>query len=303
MKGDLTLKNKKKNKHYIIISLLVIISLCILCFVFFTKTNSSNIDNAKKTSINDVSKSDNNTIKEDENNEKTNRFEGLTLTNSDIGIPVLYYHSIDPSEANELILAPERLREQLQYIKDAGYTTLTISEVYEHLANNSSIPEKSILITFDDGYMDNYTYAFPILKELDIKATIFMITTGIDKGYYMSSENLKEMSDYGIDIQGHTITHPHLNQLSYEEQLKELKESRQIISNITGKEVFALAYPYGDYNEDTLKATKEAGYKMAFTIKNGKADRNDGILTLDRIYVNSLETMDQFINNLENVTK
>lgn len=300
--------NKKNKPYYIIISLIVIISLTILCILFINNSNSSNKKDEDKVVTNNSLESEELEISENEKkdnaeNDESNRFEGLTVTNSDIGIPVLYYHSIDPSEANELILAPERLREQLQYIKNAGYTTLTIQEVYDHLANNSPIPEKSILITFDDGYMDNYVNAFPILKELDIKATIFLMTVGVDEGYYMSSDSIKEMSDYGIDIQGHTITHPHLSELPYEEQLKEVKESREFISNITGKDVFAFAYPYGDFNDDTLKAVQEAGYSMAFTIKNGKADREDGLLTLNRIYVNSLETMDQFIDNLENSTK
>lgn len=285
----------KTLRKFTFIFLMITISLSTLSCS--NKKESVETSNNKETLL----KENKNSTKEEQNIEHKdiNRFEGLTLTNNDIGIPVLYYHSIEPSEANELILAPKRLREQLQYIKDAGYTTLTMREVYDHLVNNAPIPEKSILLTFDDGYMDNYTYAFPLLKEFNMKATIFLMTVGVDEGFYISSEQMKEMSDYGIDIECHTINHVHLSKLSYEEQLKEITESRDFIKKVTGKDVISISYPYGDYNEDTLRAVKNAGYSIAFGINRGKANRSDNIFTLDRIYVNSLETMDQFINNLE----
>lgn len=291
-----------KKIHSIILSMLIIAIIAIsISIIIIKKASSTNVELTTNDKITE-NEIDNNT-NETESNEEKSRFDGLTLTSEDIGVPVLYYHSINPSEDNELILSPDRLRAQLQYILDAGYTPLTISEMYGYLTNSMPIPKKSILITFDDGYMDNYVYAYPILKELGIKATIFLMTVGVDEGFYISSDNMKEMSDNGIDIQCHTVTHPHLSTLSYDEQLKEITESRDFIKNVTGKDVIAFAYPYGDYNDDTLQIVKDAGFSFAFTIKNGKSDREDGLYTLDRIYVNSLETMDQFISNLENAQK
>ena len=285
----------KLSKKLSYIFLILIVSLSLLAC---SDDKEASKTNSTKESVS--TNQENSNVEETDNEIKEiNRFEGLTLTDSDIGIPVLYYHSIEPSESNELILAPERLREQLQYIKDAGYTTLTMREVYDHLVNNAPIPEKSILITFDDGYMDNYTYAYPLLKEFNMKATIFLMTVGVDEGFYISSDQMKEMSDYGIDIECHTINHVRLGELSYEEQLKEITESRDFIEKVTGKDVISIAYPYGNYNDDTLRAVQDAGYSLAFGISNGKANRTDNIFALNRIYVNSLETMDQFIYNLE----
>ena len=230
-------------------------------------------------------------------------FEGLTLTDQNVGVPVLYYHSVNPTEANEVIISPTKLKEQLQFVKDSGYTTLTMTQLNDYLINNKSIPEKSILITFDDGYTDNYTNAFPILKELNMNATVFIITSGIDSGYYMSSSQLKEMSDYGIDIESHTVNHLHLNQLSYEKQLEELKNSRDKLKSIINKEVTTVAYPFGDFNDDTKRAVKDAGYTFAFTTNRGYADRDDSPILLDRIYVSSKYTMENFKDRLLNTKK
>lgn len=241
--------------------------------------------------------------KKEEENENINRFEGLTLTNENVGVPVLYYHSVDPSERNEVTISPEHLKEQLEYIKSQGYVTLTMTELMNYILDNKEIPEKSIVITFDDGYMDNYNNAYPILKELDMKATIFVIANGIDDGYYLSSEQLKEMSDNGIDIVSHTFSHPYLTDLSYDEQLKEFKDSKEKIEGITGKDVFAIAYPFGYLNDDSVKAAKEAGYKLAFTTDRGYADRDDDPLKLNRIYVSSYYSMNTFKEVLEQTEK
>ena len=227
----------------------------------------------------------------------------INLTSDNIGIPVLYYHSVNKNADNEVTITPDALEKQLNYIHDNNYVTITIKELYEHLKNAAPIPEKSILITFDDGYMNNYTEAFPMLKKLNMKATIFCVGNSLDGSYYLSEDALKEMSDYGIDIQCHTVNHVHLDTLSYEEQLSELRHSKEIIEKITGKEVLSVAYPFGDYNSETIKAAKEAGYKLAFTTHLGLADRNDNIYALDRIYISSYYNMDTFKQLLKNTEK
>ena len=296
-------KSKKSIQNIIIIVLLAsLVGIIATVYIKERKSNNSNeivIENPINSEKNEPEEE-----QEKPKDEEINRFEGLTLVNDNRGVPVLYYHSVEPSEANEVIISPDRLKKELQFIKDSGYTTLTMSEFNDYILNEKPIPEKSILITFDDGYMDNYTNAFPILKELDMKATIFVITSVLDSGsYYLSSEQIKEMSDYGIDIESHTLTHSHLNQMTYEEQLKELKDSKEKIESITGKKVLSVAYPYGDFNEDSIKAVKEAGYSFAFTTNLGYSDREDDPFKLDRIYVSSRYSMDTFNNVLTNIDK
>ena len=196
-------------------------------------------------------------------------FDEATLINDNRGVPVLYYHSVRESADNEVTITPEMLKTQLKYIKDEGYVTLTLSELKAYLLNNSPIPNKSIVITFDDGYMDNYYNAFPILKDFNMVATIFCITSKLDGSYYLSKDAINEMSNYGIDIQSHTVNHPKLDKMTYDEQLTELKESKKTLESITGKKVDSIAYPFGDFNDDSIKAAKDAGYTLGFTTKRG----------------------------------
>jgi len=213
--------------------------------------------------------------------------QGNTARNEKIKIPVICYHSInkDPSGKSPIIISPEKFRQHLQTIKDNGYTTLTMSQFNDYIFGDKPIPEKSVLLTFDDGYMDNYTNAFPILKEFNMNATVFVISSYLDGDIYMSPSNIKEMSDYGIDIESHTVSHLRLSELSYEQQFNELKNSKQTIEKITGKPVISIAYPEGKYNEDTTKAVLETGYSMGFTIDRGYVGIGDNSTLLSRLCV------------------
>lgn len=137
------------------------------------------------------------------------------------------YHSIDYEKGNELRVPKEQFKEQMKYLKDNGYTTLTLNELYNFLEKNKPIPEKSIVITLDDGYVDNYTNAYPILKELGFNATVFVITSNIDKDKRtLTSKQIKEMDEAGIQIASHTYNHDKLDDLSYEKQLQTMKKSK-----------------------------------------------------------------------------
>jgi peptidoglycan/xylan/chitin deacetylase (PgdA/CDA1 family) len=300
------MKNTQRNKKPIYILSIILGILIISLSIFFIANNTTSEKQPEVTTDSNVEETD--VPKESEATPKVeNRFEGLNLTNEDVGIPVLYYHSVLPDSEvptkNEVTISPEKLKEELQLVKNLGYTTLTMSEVNDYIINNKEIPQKSILITFDDGYTDNYVHAFPILKELNMKATVFVISSGIDSGYYMSSDQLKEMSNYGIDIESHTVNHVHLNTLSYEQQLKELKDSKAKIESVTNKNVLSIAYPFGDFNDNSKKAALDAGYSLAFTTNKGLANRTDNHVALDRIYVNSEYSLETFKERLLNTKK
>lgn len=291
------IKKNKKSKYisiFFIFTLFFLVTCIIINNVIINKSNTINT-----VPLNNISSIDS----ENTSTNNSNRFGNLNLTSQNIGVPVIYYHSVDKNADNEVTITPDMLEEQLNYINDNNYITITMEELYEHLQKNKPIPEKSILITFDDGYMNNYTEAFPILKNLNMKATIFCIGNSLDGSYYLSEEAIKEMSDYGIDIQSHTVNHLHLDTLSYDEQLLELKNSKEILEKITGKEIISIAYPFGDYNEDTIKAAKNSGYKLAFTTNLGLSDRDDNIYELDRIYISSYYDMDAFKKLLNNTSK
>ncbi len=227
-------------------------------------------------------------------------FEGIPLKGNERGVPIIYYHSVDDSaNNNELIISKGKFRSHMQYLKDMGYTTLTIDELYDYIKNNVKIPEKSVLISFDDGYRDNYTNAYPILKEFGYKATIFVITDMVDNhDYYLTSAQIKEMSQNGIDIQSHTTNHKKLGESSKVEQLEALKNSKESLEKILNKKIEFIAYPYGNYNNNTIEAVKEAGYKMAFTTKEGWGDVSDNIYKIDRVYISAFADKKTFINKL-----
>ncbi|MDP4177080.1 MAG: Ig-like domain-containing protein, partial [Bacillota bacterium] len=154
---------------------------------------------------------------------KTDKERNITVEQKKIKrVPVLMYHYIedynDKDEYKELKVSKEKFKKQLQYLKDNGYSTLTLNEIYDFIVNHKCIPEKSVALTFDDGYNDNYTNAFPLIKEYGYKATVFVVTNWIDKEGlpYISSEHLKEMDTAGMDIESHTLNHDHLPTLSYD---------------------------------------------------------------------------------------
>ena len=292
---------KNKNLHVVFIILLVLVTV----FLLYITTNRVIINN-NSNNITSNSVSYDSVTADDEQSYSTiveKRFMNTELTSENIGVPVLYYHSVDENAENEVTITPKMLEKQLDYIKDNNYITITMSELYDYLVNKQPIPKKSILITFDDGYMNNYTEAFPLLKERNMKATIFCVGNSLDGSYYLSKDAIKEMSDYGIDIESHTVNHLHLNTLSYDEQLAEMKASKNILESITGKDVLSIAYPFGDFNDDSIKAAKEAGYKLAFTTHLGLSDRDDDIYTLDRIYISSNYDMDTFEELIKNTSK
>lgn len=289
---------------------IIVIILVLLCGIVtyntvINKKNNNSSANNKQEISNKVAEID--TKKDEPKYNKLREFNGKNLIHNDKQIPVLMYHSIaDNSKVTDnvsksIILPPEVFKQQMQYLKDNGYTTLTLDELYNFLKYDKPVPEKSVVLTFDDAYEDNYTNAYPILKEFGFRATIFVITGGTDKiGAYLTSAQLKEMDTNGIDIQSHTVNHEELDKLSLEKQQETLVQSKQFLEKLLNKKVDYIAYPSGKYNNFTEQAAKNAGYTMAFTINNGWANKDTNILFLNRVFVNALKGFDQFKERLTN---
>jgi len=221
--------------------------------------------------------------------------ENLSLKYNNESIPVLNYHSIGPAKLNPWVVSTNRLNMDMKYLKENGFKSLSTDEFYDFMVKNKPVPKKSVLITFDDGYEDNYTNAFPILKKYNFKATIFVITDFVDKGkQFLTSAQLKEMHRNGIDIESHTNLHEKLGTCTYATQLKTLKISKEYIEKTLHKSVRYLAYPQGNYNLYTLKALNAAGYKMAFTTNGRWANKSNGILTLNRIFISAFHHNNSF---------
>jgi peptidoglycan/xylan/chitin deacetylase (PgdA/CDA1 family) len=213
---------------------------------------------------------------------------------------VLNYHKIDHTFIS-LSVRPEDFDAQMKYLRDNGYHTITPDELYESLAGKGELPENPVLITFDDGYEDNYTNAYPILKKYGFKATIFVVTGFLDKHKkgYLSWDEAREMNKNGINIESHTVNHRSMTDLSDDELRMELVESKKKAEAELGHEVGYIAYPTGTYNLHIAQMVKEAGYKAAFTIKYGNVDKASNIYALERVPIfHTEETNREFVERI-----
>jgi peptidoglycan/xylan/chitin deacetylase (PgdA/CDA1 family) len=217
------------------------------------------------------------------------------VVNTRVKIPVLMYHSISYEEGNPCKVPKENFESQMKFLHENGFNTITVDELYQAITTGKEVPKKSVLVTLDDGYKDNYTDGFPIMKKYNIKATIFVITSTVDNSKEnLNSEEIKELQKNNIDIQSHTVDHKALNKLSYEEQYNELKNSKEYLDKLLNKNTTAIAYPYSQYNEDTMKICKELGYKVAFTTWYGFSNYNQGLYELKRLVIHPDTTLKEF---------
>jgi peptidoglycan/xylan/chitin deacetylase (PgdA/CDA1 family) len=214
-------------------------------------------------------------------------------------VPILVYHSIDEyngSGSKELYVTPENFEKQMTYLKEEGYTLLSFERWHDINKVN-----KPIFITFDDGYKNNQN-AFTIFQKLkdeyfNPSGTIFVISDFIGRPNRLSKSELREMTESGIfSIQSHSATHPDLTKIK--DYIHELKDSKVKIETITGKPVVALAYPYGNFNEQVVSETKKY-YRFGITTTPGayvqKEIKNEKYL-LPRIYITHSMTLKEFAN-------
>ncbi len=198
-------------------------------------------------------------------------------------ILVLNYHQIE-NKNTSLSVDVNSFDTQMKFLVDSGCITITPDELYAGLRGEIELPPKPVLITFDDGYLDNYRNAFPILKKYGLRATIFIIPafTSVQPGY-MTWEQLKEMEQSGITIESHTLTHPKLEELPDDEIRSELLNSKTLLEQNLGHPIEFLAYPTGTYNLHIAGIAQDIGYKGAFTIKYGVVDRGSNFFALERV--------------------
>lgn len=199
-------------------------------------------------------------------------------------ILVLNYHKVDNSH-NSLAIEINDFDAQMKFLADSGCVTITPDELYAGLNGEIDLPPKPVLITFDDGYVDNYTNAYPILKKYNLRATIFVIPafTSVYPGY-MTWEQLKEMESSGtITVESHTLTHPKLEELPDDEIRVELLNSKNLLEENLGHPIEFLAYPTGTYNLHIAGIAQDLGYKGAFTIKYGVVDGGSNFFALERV--------------------
>lgn len=205
--------------------------------------------------------------------------------------PVLAYHKIDFPNRDALVRGgftpPKRFAKQLRYLLKQGFVFYTASELIEYFLEHGTFPKNGISLTLDDGWKDNYTNAFPILRELGVKATIFLVSScvgqisskviapGENAREHLSRDEIIEMSKNGIEFGSHTVNHFHLDKISPAEVKFEVEESKKQIENLLQKPCKTFAYPAGFYTDTAQQEVKNAGYLAAFTtIYGNNSDLN-----------------------------
>jgi len=210
-------------------------------------------------------------------------------------VPVLMYHAVSDYTWGipELFVSPSELEKQLQAMLDEGYTAITFEDL-----NHIDEIEKPVLLTFDDGYDDNYTELFPLLQKYRVKATVFMIVNDIGKNHKLTEEQIREMSDSGlVSFQSHTMSHNYLDEM-YETQLRsEHYDSMIALARITGKQPFVMCYPTGRSSAYSREITAEY-YQYGLDMGGACYVTGDAPYRICRYYISRYTDVDTFLADL-----
>lgn len=198
--------------------------------------------------------------------------------------PILMYHHVASADAPKLhTVSAQRFAWHMAYLKKHNFRVIPLDHVVGMVRNGQAVPHNTVVITFDDGYEDNYTNAYPVLREYKFPATIFVPSELINAEGYLSTAQIKEMMANGIEVGSHTRRHAYLPDLSFEQQKDEIRESKRRMEEILGVEVAYFAYPSGGFSDGIKQMVKDAGYKGACTTNRGRDKFNRDVYELNRI--------------------
>lgn len=213
---------------------------------------------------------------------------------------ILLYHNIDHHCSDRFIISPAQFKNHLRLLKALRYRSITLSEVPNVIADNKS-GSPIVVLTFDDGYEDNYTSALPLLKQYGMKATLFTAAgwVGLNNEWdrdkrkrqfrHMGWDELREWTRCGMEIGSHTINHIRLNEITTEDKLRnEILGSKQILEEKLQQPIRTFSYPWGKYHDLAKKMVREAGYQLAVTMNSGIVKTGSDMYALPRFEVCSL---------------
>ncbi len=209
-----------------------------------------------------------------------------------VRIPILTYHYIgnNPNPADKardnLSIAPDKFDEQMGYLSKNGYHATDFDTLIAALRGQTTLPPKSVILTFDDGYIDFYLNAFPILRKYNLRAVSFLPTGLIGTGYYMSWAQVKEINASGlVSFQAHSVTHPNLAALSDSDLKYQMSKSKTTLESMLGKPVNTIAYPYGISDARVWQAVKAAGFISGVGTWYGDIASEGTLIDLPRIKI------------------
>jgi peptidoglycan/xylan/chitin deacetylase (PgdA/CDA1 family) len=197
-------------------------------------------------------------------------------------------------------VAPNQFAAQLDYLQEQGFNTITFRQLVEFFEQGALLPLHPILLTFDDGWLDAYTVAFPELKKRGMVGNFFIVTQYTDAGgdVLIDWDQVLEMDRAGMEFGGHTLNHADLSTLTLDEMRYQLSGAKQIIEDKLGHAVYALSYPFGAYNPLIMEQTRLAGYRAALILCCGYEQSGDILMALPRIRISYDDTLADFAEKL-----
>lgn len=225
----------------------------------------------------------------------------------EVHVPILMYHYISalPEDADvyrvNLTVVPEMFDAQLRYLQEQGYQTVTLRDVYDALAIGRPLPEKPIVLTFDDGYKDAYTDAMPLLQKYGFVGEFFVLATPAhyESPQYLTWDEMRLMAEAGMSMQAHGRDHYDLTNRSYDFLVYQIMGVKEAVEAHTGQPVRFFCYPSGRYDDDTLAVVESAGYLGAVTTEWGATQRLDNRYTWPRVRINGTWPLETYAAILE----
>jgi peptidoglycan/xylan/chitin deacetylase (PgdA/CDA1 family) len=221
-------------------------------------------------------------------------------------VPILMYHHVEvpPAGADairrDLSVSPAAFEKQLRYLKQEGYQSITLKDVALYLTLGKALPAKPVVLTFDDGYRDAYTHAFPLLQHFGFVGTFFLVTAPIDAENpdWLTWDQVKEMHTAGMEFEPHSLDHPDLRDRTTDYLIYEILASKGAIEERTGEPGRFFAYPSGRYDQKVVDVLRSAHFWGAVLTEQGATHTTEDLFSLRRIRVQPGDTLDAFAMKL-----
>jgi peptidoglycan/xylan/chitin deacetylase (PgdA/CDA1 family) len=208
-------------------------------------------------------------------------------------IPILCYHNIRiHGKVGEYTILAERFKEHMKLLADSGYHSILPEQLYNYLTNGNPLPERPVMLSFDDSHSEHFTIAAPVLEQYGFSGVFFIMNITIGKPGYLSKAEIKALTERGHAIGLHSWDHQLVRKLDRKGWETQVTEPKSQLESITGKPVVFFAYPSGVWNESSVTELKTRGVKAAFQLY-GKYSVNDRLYTIRRIIVPGTWTASQ----------
>ncbi len=210
-----------------------------------------------------------------------------------VQVPVLTYHRVAPLSAvglTDLKVEPSNFLAELAALKAGGYHAISQARLFDALYKGATLPSKPVIISVDDGYVDDVTRILPALQRFHMVATFFVITGRMTEPGFLTADQIRQLDRAGMDVGDHTAHHVDLRLLTPAQLRSETAGSKRVLEHVLGHPVYYFAYPFGAYNSTVVDAVHAAGFTLAYSTAGGTTESTTAPLTMPRVHVGRAET-------------